>query len=89
MLVKVACFEIGSPAAYFTGDSHGQTKEACCGAQESLETRESKRQACAQEGNKARDAKKEAAEDRGKKGTKESAKTSRASHRRHNHRRDR
>jgi hypothetical protein len=43
MLVKVACFEIGSPAAYFTGDSHGQSKEAYCGAQESLETWQGKR----------------------------------------------
>ena len=44
------------PAAYFTGDSHGQGKEACCDAQEKLETRQGKRQACAQEGRKAHDA---------------------------------
>ena len=34
MLAELDCFEIGSPAAYFTGDSHGQSKEACCDAQE-------------------------------------------------------
>jgi len=89
VLGELGCFEIGSPAAYFTGDGHGQSKEAYCGAQENLETWEGKRQACAQEGSKARDAEKEATEDPGKKGIKESAKTSRASHRRHNHRRDR
>jgi hypothetical protein len=33
-----------------TGDSHGQSKEARCGAQEELETRQGKRQACAQDG---------------------------------------
>src|SRR5208283_3487229 len=49
-------YEIGLPAAYFTGDSHGQGKEACCDAQETLETRQGKRQACAQEGGKAHEA---------------------------------
>src|SRR5208283_1777401 len=49
-------YEIGLPAAYFTGDSHGQGKEACCDAQEKLETRQGKRQACAQEGGKAHEA---------------------------------
>jgi len=42
--------------AYFTGGSHGQSKEACCDAQEKLETRQGKRQGWAQEGGKARDA---------------------------------
>ena len=46
------------PAAYFTGDSHGQSKEACCDAQEKLETRQGKRQTRAQEGRKAHDAEK-------------------------------
>src|SRR5260370_41813863 len=45
-------------AAYFTGESHGQSKEARCGAQEELEARQGKRQACAQEGDKARDVEK-------------------------------
>jgi hypothetical protein len=93
MLADLDCFEIGSPAAYFTGDSHGQSKEACCDAQESLETREGKRQACAQEGSKARGAQKAATEDLGKNGIKKSAKkttkTRRAGYRRHDHRRDR
>jgi hypothetical protein len=75
-------------AAYFTGDSHGQSKEAYC-EQESLETWEGTRQAYAHEGSKARDAEKATTEDRGKNGTKKSAKTRRASHRRHDHRRDR
>ncbi len=44
------------PAAYFTGGSLGQGKEACCDAQEKLETRRGKRQACAQDGGKAHDA---------------------------------
>src|SRR6266404_2525034 len=46
------------PAACLTGDSHGQSKEARSGAQEELETRQRKRQACAQVGGKARDAEK-------------------------------
>jgi hypothetical protein len=58
-------------------------KEACCDAQESLETWEGQRQACAQKGSKARNTKKAATEDRGKNGTKKSAKTRRSSHRRH------
>jgi hypothetical protein len=33
------------PAVYFTGDSHGQGKEACCDAQEKLQTRQRKRAA--------------------------------------------
>src|SRR5260221_14145271 len=45
-------------AACLTGDSHGQSKEARSGAQEKLETRQRKRQACAQVGGKARDAEK-------------------------------
>jgi hypothetical protein len=45
------------PPAYFTGDSHGQSKEARCCAQEEPETRQGKRQAGAQEGGKARGAK--------------------------------
>src|ERR1019366_6022539 len=47
---------IASTATYLTGDSHGQSKEARCGAQEELETRQAKSQACAQGGGKARDA---------------------------------
>src|ERR1019366_9880029 len=47
---------IASTATYLTGDTHGQSKEARCGAQEELETRQGKHQACAQEGGKARDA---------------------------------
>ena len=43
------------PPAYFTGDSHGQGKEACCDAQEKLETRQGKGQASAQEGRKTQD----------------------------------
>ena len=46
------------PAAYFTGDNHGQSKEARCDAQEKLETWPGQRQACAQEGHKAHDAEK-------------------------------
>src|SRR5258707_5122714 len=46
------------PAACLKGDSHGQSKEARCGAQEELETRQGKRQACAQDGCKARDTEK-------------------------------
>jgi hypothetical protein len=46
------------PAAYFTGDNHGQSKEARCDAQEKLETWQGQRQACAQEGHKAHDAEK-------------------------------
>jgi hypothetical protein len=38
-----------------TGDSHGQSKEARCGAQEELKTRQGKRQACAQDCGKARE----------------------------------
>jgi hypothetical protein len=51
-LSTFACFEISWLAASFTGDSHGQSKEARCGAQEGLETREGKRQACTQKGGK-------------------------------------
>ncbi len=46
------------PAACLKGDSHGQSKKAHRGAQEELETRQGKRQACAQDGGKARDAEK-------------------------------
>jgi hypothetical protein len=49
---------LGFPAAYFTGDSHGQSEEAYCGAQEKLETRQGQRQARAQEGCKTHDAEK-------------------------------
>jgi hypothetical protein len=52
----LASFEIGLPAAYFTGDNHGQSKEARCDAQEKFETWPGQRQACAQEGHKAHDA---------------------------------
>src|SRR6516162_11957402 len=38
MLAELDCFEIGLPAAYFTGDGHGQSKEANCDTQESSET---------------------------------------------------
>jgi hypothetical protein len=31
-------------AAYFTGDSHGKSKEACCDAQEKFETQQGKHQ---------------------------------------------
>ena len=62
-------------AAYFTGNGHGQSKEACCDTQESLEAREGKRQVFAQEGSKARNAEKAATEDFSKKSTKESGKT--------------
>jgi hypothetical protein len=48
----LACFEIGLPAHTSQGGSHGQSKEACCDAQEKLETRQGKRQAWAQEGAK-------------------------------------
>ena len=44
--------------AYFTGGSHGQSKEACCDAQEKLETWQAQRRACAQEGRKGHDAEK-------------------------------
>ena len=44
------------PAAYFTGDSHGQGKEACCVTQEKLETPQGKGQAYAQDGGKAHEA---------------------------------
>jgi hypothetical protein len=44
------------PAAYFTGDNHGQSKEARCDAQEKFETWQAQRQACAQENHKAHDA---------------------------------
>jgi len=30
VLPRLACFEIALPAAFFTGDSHGQSKEAYC-----------------------------------------------------------
>jgi hypothetical protein len=83
------CFEIGSPAKYLTGDSYGQSKEACRDTQESLETREGKRQTCAQEGGKARNHEKAATEDHSKNDTKKSAKTGGAGNRRHDHRRDR
>ena len=46
------------PAAYLTGDNHGQSKEARCDAQEKLETWPGQRQACAQEGRKGRHAEK-------------------------------
>src|SRR5215831_13171640 len=46
------------PPACLKGDRHGQSKEARCGAQEELETRQGKRQARAQDGGKARDAEK-------------------------------
>jgi hypothetical protein len=72
----------------FKGDSHGQSKEASCDAQESLETWKGKWQACAQEGIRS-DAKKAATEDREKNGTKKSAKTTLAGCRRHDHRRGR
>jgi len=58
--------------ADFTGNSYGQSKEACCDAQKSLKTWEAKRQAFAQKGGKARNAEKAAPEDLSKKGTKES-----------------
>jgi hypothetical protein len=79
-------FEIGSLGAYFTGDSHGQSKEASCDAQENLETWKGKRQACAQEDVKASDAEKAAIEDRDKNGTEKTVKTRRAGHRRHDRR---
>ena len=60
---------------YFTGNSHGQSNEACCDSKKSLETREGKCQAFAQEGGKARYAEKATTEDLSKKGTTESAKT--------------
>jgi hypothetical protein len=72
MLAELECSKIGSPAAYLTGDRHGQSKEAYCDAQESLETPEGKHQACAQEDSKARDAEKAATKDRSKNGTKKS-----------------
>jgi len=50
----LACSEIGLPAAYFTGDSHGQGKESCCDAQEK-QTWQGKGQACTQDGGKAHD----------------------------------
>src|ERR1019366_2703763 len=88
---------IASTATYLTGDSHGQSKEARCGAQEELETRQGKRQACAQEGkvqgparghehDETRGQEKAAAEDSGKKCTKTSGG---GAGRNHHHRRDR
>ena len=53
----MACVQM-MPAACLRGDSHGQSKKARRGAQEELETRQRKRQACAQVGGKARDAEK-------------------------------
>jgi len=75
--------------AYFTGDSHGQSKEASCDAQESLETWKGKYQTRAQEGIKASDAKKAGSEDRGKNGAEKGAKKRRTGYRRHDHRRGR
>jgi hypothetical protein len=57
------------PATYFRGDSYGQGKEACRAAQEKLETRQSKRQACAQDGSKAHDAEKGKIQGPGRGGT--------------------
>src|ERR1700745_156429 len=45
------------PLACLKGDRHGQSKEARCAAQEELETRQGKRQACAQARGKTGDAK--------------------------------
>ena len=49
---------IDCSAIVFTGNSRGQSKEACYDTQESLEAREGKRQVFAQEGSKAWDAEK-------------------------------
>src|SRR5260370_41419746 len=54
----MARVEMPVPAACLKGDSHGQSKKARRGAQEEFETRQSKRQACSQDGGKARDAEK-------------------------------
>jgi hypothetical protein len=54
----MARVEMTVPAACLKGDSHGQSKKARRGAQEEFETRQTKRQACSQDGGKARDAEK-------------------------------
>lgn len=87
MLAELNYFEVGSLAAYFTANTHGQSKEAYCDTQ-SLETWEGKRQAFAQEGGKARNAEKKATEDHSKNSAKESTKAKGAGRRRYDHRRD-
>src|SRR5258707_4706444 len=59
----MARVEMPVPAACLKGDSHSQSKKARRGAQEEFETRQGKRQACAQDGGKARDAEKSEVQD--------------------------